>query len=129
MILVPGKDYINICEKLKPHQRLKGLISLVMNKALLTNEARLKRDLSSYNFCPVCRNHPETILHILRYCEKTKDMWLSVGQGLIGASFFHLNLECWLEENLLNETCRSQGVNWPLMFITRCDMACIARTY
>ena len=98
--------------KVKTPQMLKGFVWLVMNRVLLTNEARFKRGLSSSNLCPVCGKHPETILDILKDCDKTKDMRISLGQGSIGASFFLLNLECWLEENLLNETRRNQGVYW-----------------
>ena len=65
-------------------------------------------------------NYSETMLHVLRDCEIVEDIWKGIGNSLIKNSFFQQPLKIWLEENLLNETQRCQGIGWPLIFTTAC---------
>ena len=78
----------------------------------------MKKGLSAIDLCPICGIYFETTLHVIRDCEIVKDMWKSIGNSLIKNLFFQQPLKIWLEENLLDETRKCQGIEWPLVFST-----------
>ena len=85
-------------------QRVKSFMWLVINDALLTNCARLKRNMTANDTCAICGSISETMLHTLRDCSKAKEMWKSIDHSFIKDSFFIQPLSEWLEENVLKET-------------------------
>ena len=58
------------------------------------------------------------MLHVLRDCSKAKELWESVGISFINNSFFQQPLHLWLKNNMINETRMTQGIEWPLIFMT-----------
>ena len=103
--------------KIRAPQKLKIFLWLVVNEAHLTNVSRMKKGLSAIDLCPICGIYSETTLHVPRDCEIAKDMWKSIGNSLIKNSFFEQPLKIQLEENLLHETKKCQGIEWPLVFL------------
>ena len=95
---------------------------LVINQALLTNNSRFRRGLAVNNLCSVCGIYLETMLHALRDCFKGKETWLSVGHSFIKNSFFQHPLQNRLEKSTLDEARTYQGMDWPLIFITTCNL-------
>ena len=94
---------------------------VVPNDALLTNHACLRKGLATQDNCYLCGNVSETKLHALWYCPITQELWTSVGNSFISASFFQQPLLKQLENNMLNGTCNNAGIIWPLLFLTACN--------
>ena len=90
---------------------------LVINDALLTNHARMKRGMAHSDLCALCNQHCETVLHILRDFNLGRNLWTSIDNSLANDSFFHLPLLQWVEVNIMAKTRRSNGVRWPLMLL------------
>ena len=74
--------------KIKSPQRLKMSMWVVVNNALLTNHARVRRVLSLGDTCILCGRASETTLHALRNCIYAKELWKSIGHSFITNSFF-----------------------------------------
>ena len=64
--------------KVRATQRLKGFMWLVMNEALLINNARFRRALIASNTCCIYGIYSKTTLHILRDCDKAKELWFGL---------------------------------------------------
>ncbi|RYR04737.1 hypothetical protein Ahy_B06g084517 [Arachis hypogaea] len=84
--------------KLKAPQWLCTFCWLVANEALLTNERRCKRHMTSDDRCGVYHNFPESLLHVLRDCEVARRTWMSIDNSLV------------------------TGRVWPLLFATTMDL-------
>ncbi|RYR72069.1 hypothetical protein Ahy_A02g006258 [Arachis hypogaea] len=94
----------------KGPERVRTFLWLVIHNAILTNVERSRRHLTTDNACPRCRQHEESILHLLRDCSYARRVW----QRLIPAngihSFFNTSLHDWL---ILNLTANSY---WSCLF-------------
>ena len=95
--------------KVRAPQGLKGFMWLVMNQALLTNNAQFRRGIVVNNLSPICDIYSEITLHALGDYFKAKEMWLSIGHSFINNSFFQQAIQNWLEENPLDETRTFKG--------------------
>ncbi|XVF10997.1 hypothetical protein REPUB_Repub07fG0231300 [Reevesia pubescens] len=56
------------------------------------------RGIISSSICSRCSTNDETILHALRDCTKSKEIWLSFGT-VLGPDFFDLGLRDWILKN------------------------------
>ena len=65
--------------------------------------------------CAICGSFPKTTLHTLGDCVKDKEMWKSIGHIFVKDSFFLHPLSEWLEENVINESRKLFGMDWPLI--------------
>lgn len=86
--------------KLKLPQKIKGFIWLLLHDRLPTNQLRAHRGMIPDNICPRCGAPNEDRTHLLRECDKAKEIWL-----LSPVSHWRVNsLECqtqdWLCSNL-----------------------------
>ena len=69
--------------RLQAPQRLKAFMWIVAHDALLTNAARVRRGMANDDKCILCDKLTKTMLHVLRDCDKAKDLWTSVGHSVI----------------------------------------------
>ena len=81
-------------------QRLRAFMWLIINNALPTNSARWKRNM----------RFDELVLHVLRDCLVTKNMWKSIVPGSNHISFFPNSLDTWVFENILARARFAQGL-------------------
>ena len=49
--------------------------------------------------CPRCKKEPETIIHMLRDCSESKEIWKHLGISVENRSFFSSDLLTWLTTN------------------------------
>ncbi|KAK4259379.1 hypothetical protein QN277_005718 [Acacia crassicarpa] len=71
----PGSSLWGEIWKLQIPERCKMFLWLALHKQLLTNVSRCKRGLSTDARCPICNGEIETLLHVLRDCPATADLW------------------------------------------------------
>ena len=60
--------------------------------------------------CPLCGVFDELVLHVLRDCLVTKNMWKSIVPGSNHISFFPNSLDTWVFENILARARFAQGL-------------------
>lgn len=53
--------------------------------------------MTADTICPRCNSCPETIIHVLRDCEETANLWSKVIDAANWSKFFSLGLVPWLE--------------------------------
>ena len=86
----------------------------ILFKILGTNEYLKKLKISQTNECRLCKQAPETIIHLFTKCSKSNQLWE--------------NLVCWIKDKLgfhliLSDTCKILGymhmdINfWQINFI------------
>ena len=82
--------------KLHCPEKIKLMIWLCLRGSLLTNSVRAERGLASSAGCSRCLAPYEDIMHCLRDCPFSKELWVKVGYGA-SPSFFSLPLLPWLQ--------------------------------
>ncbi|XP_057760081.1 uncharacterized protein LOC130980412 [Arachis stenosperma] len=91
-------------------ERIRYLLWLVANEAILTNATRARRHMTNIANCPRCNAEEETTIHILRDCQFAKKVWSSLVPQDHLSEFFNTDLPEWILINL------SQRGNWPCTF-------------
>ncbi|RYR60073.1 hypothetical protein Ahy_A04g017162 [Arachis hypogaea] len=102
--------------KLEAPQRLRTFCWLVANEVLLTNEIRVKRNMTQDGSCVSCGEAIESMLHVIRDCRVARQTWMSIDARLRFGNFFNTPLLPWLLENLSSQSL-FKGVHWPLLFV------------
>lgn len=87
----------------------------VGNRSLLTNMAWKRRGLTEVSTCVVCNQNDESMLHILRDCNKIRPVWLSLVNGGVHNNFWHMDIEEWLFTNLV-ERMGIDTAHWKICF-------------
>lgn len=86
--------------KLKTPPRVNTFLWHVAHNRLMTNATRFKRGISDSASYPWCQQQDESIMHVLRDCEGTLEMWESIVDPNQWHRFASLGLHQWLEFNL-----------------------------
>nr|XP_025692428.1 uncharacterized protein LOC112794656 [Arachis hypogaea] len=102
--------------KLEAPQRLHTFCWLVANEVLLTNEIRVKRNMTHDGSCVSCGEAIESMFHVIRDCRVARQTWMSIDTRLRFGNFFNTPLLPWLLENLSSQSL-FKGVHWPLLFV------------
>lgn len=81
-------------------ERIKFLLWRVTRGAILTNDARRRRGLTTNPTCPRCGSEPETALHFARDCPFAKAVWHELRGTPLTDPFFLNNFLLWMQDNL-----------------------------
>ncbi|KAJ1430774.1 Ribonuclease H-like superfamily [Sesbania bispinosa] len=85
--------------KCKLSEKIKFLLWLILHKALPTNAFRAHCHLSDSPSCPRCSNNMESILHCIRDCPHSREIWLRMGLCHL-SNFFSLDTVSWIFQQL-----------------------------
>lgn len=88
----------------------------------MTNQERADRGIASSNLCHHCHLYPESILHVLRDCEDTLELWEHLVKPNVWHLFASLGLDRWLEFNLGTADIGVTNYGWPILFGTMVHM-------
>ncbi|KAJ1392540.1 Reverse transcriptase zinc-binding domain [Sesbania bispinosa] len=94
------------------HQRAKCLLWLVLNNGLKTRSKGFRRGFLDTNTCALCASHEETPLHILRDCDKVREVWFRIANGRLPTEFFSADMRVWIFSNIN----KSSNRWWRLCF-------------
>ncbi|XP_055960979.1 uncharacterized protein LOC126672148 [Mercurialis annua] len=83
---------------------------------ILTNEERAKRHISADSGCPRCFKDVETCSHALRDCEFSSLIWNRFLNPDKKVSFFSMNYDVWLDNNLQGHFNGNGKENWTITF-------------
>lgn len=89
---------------------------LCAHNKLLTNLQRKKRNFTSNSLCGLCRNAEEIVIHALRDCPATKDMWKMLVNPSHWSKFFKGDIIEWFYFNSRREIGKMGNLNWKLTF-------------
>ncbi|KAJ1379830.1 Ribonuclease H-like superfamily [Sesbania bispinosa] len=116
-----GRVY-NRLWKWKGPERLRLLIWRILANSLLTNLARVRRNLDTNAFYPVCHNQVESNIHALRDCSTAKFIWTQVSRNDLFPYFFSSNLHDWIFVNLSWTGLNNGRTDWPITFVVTLDV-------
>ncbi|KAF7843708.1 putative ribonuclease H protein At1g65750 family [Senna tora] len=99
----------------KGPEKIKYFLWLCVKDRIMTNVNRKRRNISTSEFCPRCKNIPESVLHTIRDCEYAKNVWMRLVKPKFWPRFFNNNVENWFCMNL-SENLGCFDINWHLAF-------------
>ncbi|RYR46846.1 hypothetical protein Ahy_A07g032688 [Arachis hypogaea] len=73
-------------------ERIRYLLWLVTNEAILTNATRARRHMTNIANCPRCNAEEETTIHVLRDCQFARKVWSSLVPQDHLSEFFNTDL-------------------------------------
>ncbi|KAE8693912.1 hypothetical protein F3Y22_tig00110788pilonHSYRG00090 [Hibiscus syriacus] len=96
-----GKNNVwkNICSIIAP-QRVRIFIWLAYKEKIMTNYERGRRMLTNDCSCATCGAALESVIHVLRDCPHSRNLWLRVVPHSTYASFFDIELQSWITQNI-----------------------------
>ena len=88
-----------------------------MHESLPVRSVLAMRGIIRESCCPLCKNFPETISHLLKECVVAKDFWfkLRVPHDMV-SSFADLDLLEWLKVNCQSKTLHYSSMPWSYVF-------------
>ncbi|KAJ1418544.1 Reverse transcriptase zinc-binding domain [Sesbania bispinosa] len=99
--------------KAKVPHRYKSFLWKILKGGLMTNSARLDRNFSTYDTCPMCQTKSESTIHVLRDCDTAKTLWNLLGVHQLDINFFNYNILDWIYRNISNPSEVVKGIPWP----------------
>ena len=104
--------------KIKILPRIQFFVWKCFHNSIGVKGCRPSRGVNSDLFCPRCRDELETIIHLLRDCGDSKDLWKQLGISEMDKNFFTCDLHTWLTVNAWKEqlNCHSKPP-WNIVFL------------
>ncbi|KAE8735096.1 hypothetical protein F3Y22_tig00000477pilonHSYRG00472 [Hibiscus syriacus] len=82
---------------------------LIEDKKIMTNYESGRRMLTNDCSCATCGATMESVIHVLRDCPPSQNLWLRVVPHSAFASFFGTNLQSWITQNIQKQQPVSDG--------------------
>lgn len=94
--------------------RMQSFMWLVLHEAILTNAERHRRHISPFAVCGRCWETEESILHALRNCHASREIWeqLLTGTGFESQFFYYRSTQQWVINNMHIEHPQISGHHW-----------------
>lgn len=91
-------------------------IWLCLHNSVLVKEVLTSRGINCEGRCSLCKDHNETISHLLKECTYVQEFWhkLHVPPALIGS--FNCNLHDWLRVNCQSKESHPSTIPWKFLF-------------
>lgn len=98
-------------------QRVQFFLQLVSKQRLLANAERTRRGLANNSLCSLCGHDNEDVIHVLRDCLATKDVWMHVLPPDQQNMFISTPLQPWLFTNIGSHLfLQDHGTTWSILF-------------
>ena len=88
-----------------------------MHLSLGVNQCLVARGLLMDACCPRCHCEVESILHLLRDCLLSMNVWHHLGRQVNSSNFFSLSLQEWLITNATSKLHHNMGLPWNQVFL------------
>ena len=103
--------------KLKMLPRIQMFVWKCMHLSLGVNQCLVARGLLMDACCPRCHCEVESILHLLRDCLLSMNVWHHLGRQVNSSNFFSLSLQEWLITNATSKLHHNMGLPWNQVFL------------
>lgn len=101
-------------------ERVRVFLWLLAHDKLLSSWSQWRRKLSSSPCCHCCSAKKEDVIHALRDCLDSKEVWLKFIPPGLHHSFFSLGLQEWLLTNLTLKEGSSLEMTWTTSMALLC---------
>lgn len=91
---VPFFDHI---WKVRAPPKINLFLWRVAHDRLMTNMERARRGITDSDLCPRCQQAPEFVMHLLRDCEASLELWERLVDPAMWHKFVSLGHSQWLE--------------------------------
>ncbi|KAA3472034.1 non-LTR retrotransposon transposase [Gossypium australe] len=102
--------------KLRVPERIRTFLWLVLHGRLMTNERRTRLGLAQTAQCERCSSHSEDMLHLLRDCPHSKNLWLSLVPRRLQGDFFGYGTSEWIRTNIICRSRDRHDIEWNVLF-------------
>ncbi|KAF7833342.1 non-LTR retroelement reverse transcriptase-like [Senna tora] len=109
----------NLIWKWRGSERIRYFLWLCAHDRLMTNEVRKKRNLTENDTCSRCRKGSESLIHMLRDCEKVRTVWMRLINPCHWQNFFQTSHVEWITMNLRLKLGR-YAEEWNTVFANAC---------
>ncbi|KAK9038032.1 hypothetical protein V6N11_022925 [Hibiscus sabdariffa] len=100
-------------------QRLRVFLWVVSRRKLMTNLEHCNRHISSSSLCPLCSGADESILHVLRDCRASSEVWEMLLPSSLSLRFVRQDLLDWIEDNLRSGLLHTEwDIPWSVIFVS-----------
>ncbi|KAK4283181.1 hypothetical protein QN277_000163 [Acacia crassicarpa] len=106
--------------KIKAPERCRIFMWLVLHNRLLTNVSRCKRGISTDGRCQICQVDEESLLHVLRDCPISHDLWRQIVPSQFWHTFSSLDFNRWVRWNLTSSGILRHSDEWQQIFTITC---------
>ena len=103
-------------ERINP--RIQFFLWKCFHNSIGVNVCLNARGINLDPLCPRCKKEPETIIHMLRDCTESKEIWERLGISVENGSFFSSDLHTWLTTNAAkNQVIWHNQPPWKIVFM------------
>ncbi|XP_057428997.1 uncharacterized protein LOC130722320 [Lotus japonicus] len=102
--------------KFKGPPKVQSFLWKVAHNKILTNQERMKRNMSTNATCPRCLSADETVIHAIRDCPFIQQVWNSFLLPRDWSRFYSQGISDWLNFNLRRNAVYRGRFSWPLLF-------------
>ncbi|KAF3946154.1 hypothetical protein CMV_027546 [Castanea mollissima] len=97
--------------------KIKCFVWQCLHKSIPVNTILAARVMEFSPVSHLCREGSESILHVLRDCHVTRNLWNSLTPPMAESIFFGLNTSEWLRQNCCNfKTFPNSDIKWGIIF-------------
>ena len=90
---------------------------LSFHSSIPVHGVRASRGINCNKLCPLCKRSEESILHLLRDCNLTREFWRKLEPPPALISTFNDNFEAWLKVNSTSRVLHKSTVHWGILFL------------
>ena len=103
--------------KLDVLPKIANFLWLCIHKSVPVKDILASRGIIEDKICPLCKNQPKTIEHLLRECDFARNFWhlMSVQPDVV-QSFQASDVVTWLRENCFSNAKHQSSVPWRFVF-------------
>ncbi|XP_019163505.1 PREDICTED: uncharacterized protein LOC109159849 [Ipomoea nil] len=102
--------------KIKAIERVKLFVWKIVKNGLLVNTERKRRGLTIDSSCPRCGAEEETLDHLFRQCEDSRNCWSITSPLRNFNASNHLPIGCWIEQKCAGGVGYSPNLKWRSLF-------------
>ncbi|CAN1146791.1 Putative ribonuclease H protein At1g65750 [Linum perenne] len=95
-----GNDIWQIAWKWEGPHRIRHFLWTAIHGRLLTNSETVRHYLTGTRECSFCNSSPETIEHLFRCCQITRQVWGKVSSISGSDPFFSMPMDVWWRSNI-----------------------------
>ena len=97
--------------------KIQHFIWLCLYSSVPVRKTLANRGITCHTACPLCQNHEESIIHLLKDCSFAIKFWRELGTPQAFSNFLHLNLLDWIKQNCLcSNQILANGFSWNIQF-------------
>ncbi|KAL4597583.1 hypothetical protein ACB092_11G001000 [Castanea dentata] len=97
--------------------RITNFLWLCLHGSIPVKGVLAERGINCDKVCPLCRDHDESIVHLLRECIIACDLWSKLEVPPSHMNSFADSLEAWLKNNCLSNVSYKGSIPWCFLFV------------